>query len=70
MVRLTKRQRELKGRYTKWHYSYCIGYQAELVIGCQSFDVGNPSSSKKQIEWLQKMLAIALDALLVDETNP
>jgi hypothetical protein len=68
MSRLTKRQRELKARYTRV-MKYAEGYRAELIIGVQGFGIGYFGGDKRMSDWTARMLAIALDNLIREETH-
>jgi hypothetical protein len=68
MSRLTKRQRELKAQYTGIIGEYGE-YRAILKVGCQSFGIGDISAGKSHAELMARMLAIALDNLIREETH-
>lgn len=68
MSDLSKRQRELRAKHIRVIKEYG-GYRAELVIGVQSFGVGNICAGKNSAQWMADMLAIALDTFLTEESD-
>lgn len=63
-MRLTKRQRELRDKYTT--VGPLVGMTGcKLVVGNQSFGVAY--GNRRQCEWWRRMLAVALDRLVERE---
>lgn len=66
MAKLTKRQKELREKYTRIA-KYDDEYAAYLQIDHQGFNVTYETTNKKHAEWSRDMLAIAIERLLENE---
>lgn len=66
MSKLTKRQKQLKEKYTRIADLDCE-YAAFLMIGNQSFSIMDGASTKERAEYYRNMMAVALDGLIENE---
>lgn len=66
MAKLTKRQKELREKYTRIA-QFDDGYSAYLSIETQEFAISYDVTNEKRAEWYRDMLAIAIDRLLENE---
>ena len=70
MTRLTKRQREIREKYTG-RMTWGRGkHDARITVGHQSFTMGAMSITKRRAEWLRDRLAIALEKIIDREAKP
>jgi hypothetical protein len=62
---LTKRQKQLRRKYTSAH-----GNEARLTIGVQSFALCSAcAGTRRMAAWYRDMLAVALESLLQGEAQ-